>query len=95
MIACRFGAQVGIPIYLEDGAYVKAEGCKIPKESCLVKSDALLDLALELVASEEDRAEEAVQQSQIMSDLKQELAGSENVKSNIQSLIVKARQWRN
>jgi SpoVK/Ycf46/Vps4 family AAA+-type ATPase len=55
MINCRFGAEIAIPVHLEDEAHAKLEGCKLDgiddgSQSFMVKTNAVLDWIPECIA---------------------------------------------
>jgi hypothetical protein len=105
MFNCRFGAQVPVPVCLEDGAYVRVEGCKLPEKSFLVKN-AVLDLVPDLTCDDTGEGqqsdsitltgtgegrEEVFEESQIIADL----AAVVDVENETRSLIYRIKQWRN
>ena len=60
MINCRFGAEIEIPVRLEDEAYAKCEGCRRDgiddgSQSCLVEANAVLDWVPEGEEAEGER----------------------------------------
>jgi Right handed beta helix region len=106
MFNCRFDAQVRVPVCLEDGAYLRAEGCNLPEKSLLVKN-AVLDLvrdvtsddctgegqqsdSITLTGTGESR-EEDFEASAIIADL----AAVVDVENKTRGLIYRTKQWRN
>jgi hypothetical protein len=121
MINCRFGTPVPCDFYwipspddclepvvvrLENQAYLKAEGCNLPEESCLVKN-AVLDLVQDLTCDDctgegqpsdfvtltgtGEGREEVLEESQIIADL----AAVVDVENATRGLIYRTKQWRN
>jgi hypothetical protein len=117
MINCYFGTPVefycplpasldAVAVRLENHAYLKAEGCNLPEESCLVKN-AVLDLVRDLTCDDctgkgqpsdfvtitgtGEGREEVLEESQIIADL----AAVVDLENATRGLIYRTKQWRN